>query len=284
MKDIREARGWGRAESVLCKSQMTPEIEQLFNRTLVNDYDDEDAWNAVSTLRSHGNREIFEIAASWLTEEVPLKRARGAAILAQLRASGNPAQPDWLFRYESFQRIVDLLAGESDSMVLDSAIAALGHLHNEAAIPVITGYADHSDHNVRFSAACALGHFPNNPIATPALLALTRDENSDVRDWAVFGLGVQGDLDSAEMRQALFDRIEDLDEDTREEAVVGLGMRTDLRLLPFLRAMLRAPELKLRVAEAAAAMLGLSSDPEEWQAEDYIEALNQKFGPGPVDS
>jgi hypothetical protein len=72
--------------------------------------------------------------------------------------------------------------------------------------------------------------------------------------------------------------VTDSDEDVREEAIVGLGKRRDLRLLPVLRGLLDAPALKLRVAEAASAMLGLSEDPEEWEAEDYKRALEETFG------
>jgi HEAT repeat protein len=171
-----------------------------------------------------------------------------------------------------------MLEHEGNVMVLGSGIAALGHLDNEAGIPVIVRYEDHPDQDVRFSVACALGHFPNNPLAIASLIPLTRDEDSDVRDWSVFGLGVQGSVDSSEIREALLQRLSDPDEDVREEAAVGLGKRQDLRVLPTLRSMLAMPELKVRVAEAASAMLGLPEDPEEWEAEDYMKALDERFG------
>lgn len=98
---------------------------------LLGDYEDEAAWKAVSTLRRNGNREIFETASESLKADNPLKRARGAAILAQLRAPGHeerlPKEPVWLFRDETFLLLVELLERESDAMVLDSGIAALGH-------------------------------------------------------------------------------------------------------------------------------------------------------------
>ena len=260
---------------------MTSErTHQLFDQTLLGQYEDEDPWNAVSELRSNGSREIFEIAAQWLQNGESLKRARGAAILSQLREpTDNPkAEPKWLFRAEAFALIANMLRCEDDPMVLDSGIAALGFLCDSAAIPIVASYAGHLDENVRFSVACALGHFPNDPEAVTWLLALTRDVDSDVRDWAVFGLGVLGDADSPEIRDALLERVTDSDEDVREEAVVGLGKRRDLRLLPVLHSLLDAPTLKLRVAEAASAMLGFAQDPEEWEAEDYKRALDEIFG------
>ncbi len=261
---------------------MTPDdVQQLFSQTLIGEYDDEAPWDVLSRLRSNGSREVFEIAARWLGESEPLKRARGAAILAQLRqAAETPTtKPKWLFREEAFPLIIDMLRREDDPMVLNSGVAALGHLYNPAAIPIIASYADHPDSDVRFSVACALGHFSNDPEAVARLLTLTRDDDSDVRDWAVFGLGVQGNVDSLEIREALLERVADSDEDVREEATVGLGKRRDTRLLPVLRSLLDAPILKLRVAEAASAMLGLAEDPEEWEAEDYKRALNEAFGP-----
>jgi HEAT repeat protein len=258
------------------------EMQQLFNQTLLGDYDDEAPWDAVSALRSDGNREIFETAAAWFRETDPMKRARAAAILAQLRVSGSEKpprkEPEWLFRDEAFPLIVEMLEHEANVMVLSSGIAALGHLYNEAGIPVIVRYKNHLDQDVRFSVACALGHFPNNPLAVANLIPLTRDEDSDVRDWSVFGLGVQGGVDSSEIREALLQRLSDPDEDVREEAAVGLGKRQDLRVLPTLRSMLAMPELKVRVAEAASAMLGIPEDPEEWEAEDYMKALDERFG------
>ena len=264
---------------------MTSErMRELFNQTLMGQYDDEAPWDAVAELRSNGSRETLELAAQWLQDNEPLKKARGAAILSQLREpSETPMiEPKWLFRAEAFPLIATMLAREDDPLVLSSGLAALGFLYDPAAIPIIASYTEHPDENVRFSVTCALGHFPNDPDAVKRLLTLTQDVDSNVRDWAVFGLGVQGDVDSPEIRDALFERVTDSDEDVREEAVVGLGKRRDLRLLPVLRGLLDAPSLKLRVAEGASAMLGFAEDPEEWEADDYKRALEETFGPPPA--
>lgn len=245
------------------------EIEALFEQTLVGDYEDDAACDAVHALRLQGSREVFEHAAAWLASENPVKRARAAAILGQLQ---NPDHTR-AFCEESYSLITRMLANEEVPLVLDSAISALGHLYDPRAIPVIIRYEDHPDQSVRFSVAFALGCFPNDPESIRVLVKLTADSDSDVRDWAVFGLGVLGDSDSPEIREALLRRLEDEDEDVREEAAIGLGKRRDSRLLPVLLTMLDAPELKIRVAEAAAAYLGLETEPPDWSAEDYKAAL-----------
>jgi HEAT repeat protein len=259
----------------------TSEIEALFAQTLLGDYEGDDAWAAVSTLRQNGSRDVFERAATWCQAHDPRKRARAADILCQLRRATVPNasmdSPEWMFRDEAYSLVTEMLEHEEDPVVLDSVISALGHLDDPKAIPLIIRYQGHTDENVRFAVAFALGCFPNDEQSVRALLKLTSDPHADVRDWAVFGLGVLGDADSPDIREALLRCLEDADEDVREEAAVGLGKRHDQRLIPRLRAMLDEPELKTRVAEAAAALLGLDSDPAEWVAADYRAALLTEF-------
>jgi HEAT repeat protein len=162
-------------------------------------------------------------------------------------------------------------------MVLESAISALGHLGNLNAIPTVLTYQDHPGQDVRFAEAFALGCFPNDAQSVRGLTKLTIDPCSDVRDWAVFGLGVQGDCDSPEIRETLLRCLNDTDEDVREEAAVGLGKRQDQRLIPKLRAMLDQNEITFRVTEAATGLLELNEAAPEWTPANFKAALIAKF-------
>jgi HEAT repeat protein len=254
-------------------------IQGLLAQTLLGDYESEDAWAAVSALRRDGSREIFEYAAAWCRSDDSIKRARAAAILCQLqraRLPDMPRIPEWMFRDESYELITNMLGSEQNPRVLDSAISALGHLGNLNAITTILSYQDHPDRDVRFAVAFALGCFPNDPQAVRGLTKLTMDSCSDVRDWSVFGLGVQGDCDSPEIRETLLRCLTDTDEDVREEAAVGLGKRRDQRLIPQLRDMLDQSEITGRVAEAATRLLELDEAPREWSPAEYKAALTAK--------
>lgn len=231
---------------------------------------------------AHGrSRDVFEHAAAWCRSDDPIKRARGADILCQLRRGQKqemPNSPQWMFRDESYELISNILETEQNPVVIHSAITGLGHIGNPKAIPVILRYSDHPDEDIRFAVAFALGCFPNDPQSVPGLTRLTTDSSSHVRDWAVFGLGVQGDCDSPEIRETLLRCLNDSDdEDVREEAAIGLGKRHDQRLIPQLRAMLDQGEITGRVAEAATELLELDDTPSAWTAADYKAALIAKF-------
>lgn len=253
------------------------EIDELFSRTLSGGYEDDSAWEAVRTLQHIGTREVFDRAAEWCNSDEPLVRARGADVLAQLGKTVE--HPTNSFPEDSYLLVSQLLQKEIDPRPLSSAISALGHIENLQAIPLIVRHQRHESADVRFSVACALGSFAlfNDPLAIKALLVLMEDGDDDVRDWATFGLGVQGDSDSEEIRDALFRRMSDSDDDVREEAMVGLAKRKDQRVLPSLIAALEQPTMTDRVLEAADLTLDVQGDRKDWKSRDYVGALRERF-------
>lgn len=162
-------------------------------------------------------------------------------------------------------------------MPLLAAIHALGHIGNPLAVPLVIEYRLHPNNDVRFAVAFALGNFPDVPLAVEALLALTQDVDDDVRDWATFGLGVLGNSDSPEIRDALARRLSDSNDDVREEAMCGLGKRKDGRVLVALLSALEQPTVPDRAIEAASEMLGMQNESEGWNAADYATALRERF-------
>ncbi len=251
-----------------------PDIDELFARTLSDNYEDEGAWEAVHTLRSIGTREVFERAAEWCESNDPLSRARGADVLAQLGKTANKKNS---FPEEAYSIVAGLVQREIEPRPLASAIAALGHIDNPAGIPLIASFHSHPSAEVRFDVAFASGCFPNDAMTVSVLLKLTQDSDDDVRDWATFGLGVLGNSDSAEIRDALVLRLSDADEDLREEAMVGLAKRRDQRALSVVLSRVRESAMTSRVVEAAYILLGMQSERHDWSGVDYWAALQEKF-------
>jgi HEAT repeat protein len=254
---------------------VSQQIDEIFGQTLAGDYDDESPWEAVRRLHIIGSREVFDRAAEWCSSDNPLKRGRGADVLAQLGKS--PDHPEHNFPDECFAIVSSLVQKEQDPLALMSAVYALGHIGNPLAIPLVTELHLHPSADVRCAAAYSLGSFANDSRAADALLELLRDVDEEVRDWSTFGLGVLGDLDSPEVRDALYQRMTDSSRDVREEALVGLAKRKDRRVLPTLVAKLNEPEISIRVTDAAEAFLEEGEDRRDWSPSDYVAALKNCF-------
>jgi HEAT repeat protein len=97
-----------------------------------------------------------------------------------------------------------------------------------------------------------LGH--TDPRAVASLIALSADPNVRVRDWATFGLAVQIDTDTPEIRAALLARLHDSDGDTAGEAMAGLARRKDRQVVAPLLELLQSGHVGSLPLEAAAAL------------------------------
>src|SRR5438067_11866142 len=114
------------------------DIEELFAQTLAGNYDDDAPWEAVHALRRLGTREIFEKARNWCDSDNPLMRARGADVLAQLGKTAEHSSNN--FPEESYSVVEGLVRREMEARPLASAVAALGHLDNPSAVPIIAKF------------------------------------------------------------------------------------------------------------------------------------------------
>lgn len=125
----------------------------------------------------------------------------------------------------------------------------------------VLALAGHESADVRWAVAVQLPWLADD-VPGPGLLSaaidLTADPDTDVRDWACFALGqAWREVDTAEVREALVARLDDIDVDTRHEALAGLAFRQDLRALPYVRAGLsRAGGAVHRLTMVAAGALG----------------------------
>lgn len=253
------------------------EIDKLFVQASSGGYEDDAPWEAVSALRRMGTPEVFDRAAEWCNSPTSLLRARGADVLSQI---GQTAEhPSNILPEQSYLVVSAMLQREKEPLPINAAIAALGHIGNPQAIPLVVKYIRDPSPKIRFTLAFALGCFPNDPAAIEALLVLMEDRDADVRDWATFGLGVLGKTDSVEIRDALLRRVDDSDENACEEAMIGLSKRKDQRVLEPLIAILQQADVPSRAIEAADLILDTTDDEKEWTGQQYATALRQKFRP-----
>jgi len=210
----------------------------------------EERWALVRTLHRRADRTIFQKAASWCLSNDVAERVLGADLLAQLGAGSDASRR--LFAPQSEPFLSKLLRDPEDRVVM-SALYALGHL--DAGDPAeIAQSSTHTSPDVRHAVAYALGG-RIDALSIQVLTALSNDPDDEVRDWATFGLGTLCELDTADVREALFARLSDCHSDVREEALLGLATRGDQRAVPHIISALKEGSPSHLILEAAEEML-----------------------------
>lgn len=204
---------------------------------------DEDRDVSLALLHYRGGEHEFDLGKEYSLSGDAGDRATGADILAQLGWS------DQTFREESIEILTRLLK-DSEPFVVYCAAVGLGHRAATSAIPDLLKHAGHPDPLVRYGVVLGLlGHEDDRAIG--ALIRLAADDDHDVRNWAVFGLGSQIETDSPEIREALRQALTDPDHEVRGEALVGLAKRGDSSIVPELIYEWRDDDVSILSLEAA---------------------------------
>ncbi|WP_137990004.1 ankyrin repeat domain-containing protein [Streptomyces vilmorinianum] len=257
-----------------------------------------DDWTeTVVALTGRGDEETYRAAATWCTSEDPLRRALGADVLGGLKdfrpravqvlrrlaareareAPGGeygPTAPGPAGRAATAgpgMPAATATAGaawvgdEGRSPACEPAravVAALGQCGEPAALPELLAFASHPDEEVRRALGCALtGLVPaGDARAVETLVALSRDHDSGVRDWATLALAEVPE-DTPVLREALTARLGDSDPDTVAEAARGLAIRQDARAVEVLAGILADGDPAGAARDTALAAVEFVRDP-----------------------
>ncbi|MGA4977848.1 ankyrin repeat domain-containing protein [Streptomyces cinereoruber] len=243
-------------------------VEELAARALRCGDPALDDWTtAVAELAGRADEETFVAAAGWCAYRDPLRRALGARVLGALPGFAQSAVP-------VLRRLAAEPAGAAGTArePLLSVVTALGECGDPAAVPELLAAAGHPDAVVRGAVAGALaGIVPAGHVeALGVLLALSRDGDARVRDWATLALAELPD-DTPLVREGLAERLADPDPETAAEAARGLAIRQDPRAVDALASVLGDGEADGAARETALAALEHVRDPRvrtrlEWTA------------------
>ncbi|MEO8516686.1 MAG: hypothetical protein ABI426_08080 [Flavobacterium sp.] len=203
--------------------------ETIFTR-LLNNKSNENYWNYIDELRKRKSKDIFEKCILLIKSEIIKERIIGIDVLAQF---GYPRLHKNVILKELFQ----LLKNETDKYAISSLFYAIGHNNENLTmkqIDLICSFKKHKSSRVRYSLAFAL-LTKEEPNAILTLIKLSNDRDFEIRDWATFGIGTQIEIDTEEIRNALWKRIKDKYEGVRFEAIIGLAKRKDERIKEILK-------------------------------------------------
>lgn len=247
-------------------------VDELFAATLVGNYEDDAAWDAVRTLRLKGTPEVFELAKKNVTSESPKARGRALNVLGQLGAGKPDSERPFL---EESIAIAIRMTMDSDPLVASQAAWALGHLGGAEAQATLIALRKSPDSSTRHAVAFGL-HGAEGQEAIETLIQLMEDNADEVRDWATFALGATPKNDSAAIRAALRARLKDSYANAQDEAIWGLALRQDRVGLELLLERLNAEDWKPGDEEAAEEILDLRGDPPVEQLRAGLRTLLAK--------
>jgi HEAT repeat protein len=193
----------------------------------------------------------------------PKIRKIGIDILAQLGLPPRPFLPQTLKIY------FELLNVEVNPDVLMSLLYSIGHnnegLNNEQIDKICT-FIDNDNSCVKEGLVSALLGIDNlNAIET--LIKLSSDKLSHIRNWSTFGLGTQIERNNKDIREALWNRVNDKNQETKLEAIVGLAKRKDNRVKDIIKRELISGEYGSLLFEAI----------KETKDKKYLPLLKQNF-------
>jgi methionyl-tRNA formyltransferase len=234
-------------------------LEELV-RGAVTEWDAAEEWApCLVALGWRGTPSVLEavrpLAAS------PDRRARSVAAYV----AGELGAPLRTVPEASAALLEEMAAVERDPAVLAVIAVAFGHLGEPWGLDRLLSLRGHPVAAVRDGVVAALGGRAD-PRALAALIALSRDEDEQVRDWATFALGTLAPADTAELRDALAARLDDTDPETRIEAVYGLALRGDARAVESALALLAggaadgSRRARHALAESAIRLAALTGD------------------------
>lgn len=213
-------------------------FEKRNNKSLIGmalqTWESDTSWEAIAELQMRGSPETVALAQRMARSRNWRKRALGMYIASQLRQrkKGGPLG-SIEFALESTQAL--LLAGLHDQHkeVVRAAASGFGHRPHPAALSRLIELSQHPEWETRIQVVFALNRYADAD-SVDALVRLAKDKSDEVRDWATFGLGSMLDADGPEIRNVLWQNLQDSDEDVRGEALAGLAVRKDERIIPLL--------------------------------------------------
>ena len=226
--------------------QLSRMREKLIAQARLGMPDDASREDAIKRLRRRPSLDEFLYLKGLLVSRDPRDRLLAVDVLGQVRSQR--------MKDQSEADLLKLVTRERDPQVLAALVAALGHRANHVAFPILLRLRAHASPEVRMTVAAFLvdvAPSAEDPKLLDALIALSSDRDSDVRNWATFALS-EVEANSKHLVEALWKRAHDTDAETRGEALLGLARRKDPRTLTLLRKELSSDSVGALPVEAAA--------------------------------
>ncbi|MDG4863868.1 HEAT repeat domain-containing protein, partial [Streptomyces sp. T-3] len=241
---------------------------ELLDRAVPFEDPENENWTeAVAELQRRADEVTYQAAASLTRSPDVWRQVFAVDVLAQL---GFGERSLTLLRplYEEARETPSEAAGAAE--LLQALILALAHHGDPASAEEVARHARHPQAAVRRRVAFALHTLlPREdpglsredpaPAGIEALVELSRDPDTEVRDWSTTGLSHVA-ADTERIREALAARLYDRDPTVAAEAAQGLARRQDPRAVAALAGLLADADPQSYAYATAREAIGLIQD------------------------
>ncbi|MDQ1747175.1 MAG: hypothetical protein QOD07_1438 [Frankiaceae bacterium] len=207
--------------------------------------------NVIQALpRELGIHRVIDQAAKWVESPDAVTKRAGLNLLGVL-ALDHPAA------FAPLLVAIPIAVADPRVTVRRALARALSGHADQRVRPGLAQLTSDDDASVRVLAAaglpltCVDDEAGQREVAA-LLQQMLDDPDDEVRDWATFALGVQVDIDTPEVREALARKLTDGRQNTAGEATVALARRRDPRTAAVLLNALKDPNVGNLYVEAAA--------------------------------
>ncbi|WP_433431112.1 ankyrin repeat domain-containing protein [Nonomuraea sp. CA-141351] len=229
-EQVQAQRGHAAIATLLedAEGAYTP-VDQLVARAVAHRDVDEDAetwWIVADSLGKRADEETYEALSRLCASEDAREREFGVDAIAQFGF----AEGEKPYLERTLPLLQKMVTTEGNPQVLRSVLAALGHQGDPRALPQVLDIIERPGHKRTMTDAIALADVlpPDHEEGLALLIAMTEEEDAEVRDWATAGLAGLS-ADTPRIREALAARLADSDLRTVAEATRGLLVRGDDR-------------------------------------------------------
>lgn len=235
---------------------------KIFDRLLRNKTQ-KTYWKNILELRTRPNKKVYNQAYKLALSESEKEKIIGIYVLAQLGLEPRFQQKKTVELY------FKLLENERSPKVISAILSSIGHNNknlDEHQISKIIEFKNHTYSEVRFQLTLALSCLENKKVIK-TLIELSEDKYSFIRNWSTFALGSQLELNTVEITQALWNRINDQDQETKLEAITGLANRKDIRVKEIIKKELQSGDFGVLLFDAI----------ESLNDKDFLPLLNKNL-------
>lgn len=214
-------------------------LNDLIELAVLEHGDDSPAMFLLKTLSSE---DALEAAQSLVRKPNPARRIVGIRMLS--------GKVGVVFNRQAVKVMRTLVKAERDELVLVDIVCSMHSLKVAHRSLLLEPFIHLANSDVREAVAYSLTG-ERDDLAIRCLTKLSSDPVVAVRGWAVLGLGPMIEMDTCEIRSALYARSDDDDSEVKGDALIGLAMRGDQRVCSHIAKELNAQTVGVQAVEAA---------------------------------